>query len=90
MSWKANSSMEKFQKSRDDGLVCTDFLEYLFPRLFPSCHGVLAKYHNFWRAGGLKIAYPNVEALFHQNKWQRLLGVSETNPHFAVHQKPMM
>lgn len=36
MSWKANSSIEKFQNSREDGFAFTDFLEYLFPRLFPS------------------------------------------------------
>lgn len=36
MSWKANSSMEKFQNSRVVGEWCTDFLEYLLPRLLPS------------------------------------------------------
>lgn len=36
MSRKANSSMEKSQKADEAGEVLTDFLEYLFPRLFPS------------------------------------------------------
>lgn len=42
ISWKANSSMEKFQNSNDLGEQWTDFFEYLFPRLFPSCHVTLA------------------------------------------------
>lgn len=37
MSWKANSSMEKFQKSMELGEERIDFLEYLLPRLLPSC-----------------------------------------------------
>lgn len=36
MSWKANSSMEKFQNSTDVGEHRVDFFEYLLPRLFPS------------------------------------------------------
>lgn len=36
MSWKANSSMEKFQKAGEVGGWWADFLEYLFPRLLPS------------------------------------------------------
>ncbi len=36
MSWKANSSMEKFQNLGEVGDEWIDFLEYLLPRLFPS------------------------------------------------------
>lgn len=36
ISCRANSSMEKFQKSILVGECLIDFLEYLFPRLFPS------------------------------------------------------
>lgn len=36
ISWKANSSMEKFQNSSEFGECLTDFLEYLLPRLFPN------------------------------------------------------
>lgn len=39
MSWKANSSIEKFQNFKDVGEQFTDFFEYLFPRLFPNCSG---------------------------------------------------
>lgn len=38
MSWKANSSMEKFQKAVEAGEWLILFFEYLLPRLFPSCH----------------------------------------------------
>lgn len=37
ISWKANSSIEKFQNSSEVGEQWIDFLEYLLPRLFPSC-----------------------------------------------------
>lgn len=36
MSWKANSSIEKSQNLMSVGEWWTDFLEYLFPRLFPN------------------------------------------------------
>ena len=36
MSWKANSSMEKFQNLGEVGDEWIDFLEYLLPRLLPS------------------------------------------------------
>lgn len=36
ISWKANSSIEKFQNRVELGEQLMDFLEYLFPRLFPS------------------------------------------------------
>jgi hypothetical protein len=36
MSWKANSSMEKFQNLTEVGDERMDFLEYLLPRLFPN------------------------------------------------------
>ena len=38
MSWKANSSMEKFQNAGEVGDEWMDFFEYLLPRLLPSCH----------------------------------------------------
>ena len=37
MSWKANSSIEKFQNLSEVGDEWIDFLEYLLPRLFPNC-----------------------------------------------------
>ena len=37
ISWKANSSIEKFQKGIEVGGQCIHFFEYLFPRLLPSC-----------------------------------------------------
>lgn len=48
ISWKANSSIEKFQNSREVGAERTDFLEYLLPRLFPSCWKSSARLHLFW------------------------------------------
>jgi hypothetical protein len=47
ISWKANSSIEKSQNSRDVGVERTDFLEYLLPRLFPSCWALSAHLHHF-------------------------------------------
>lgn len=45
MSWKANSSIEKFQNCSEVGEQCMDFLEYLLPRLFPSCEHPIVSSH---------------------------------------------
>ncbi len=69
MSWKANSSMEKFQNLCDPGEWLTDFLEYLLPRLFPSffflCQQMLDRVSKELRAPR---TYPNVESLLHQDE----------------------
>lgn len=34
--------------------------------------------------------YPDIKASLHQDEWQHLLSVCETNPHLAVHQEAMV
>lgn len=35
-------------------------------------------------------AYPDIKTSLHQDEWQHLLSVCETDPHLAVHQEAMM
>src|SRR5690606_13128951 len=88
MSWKANSSMEKSQNSGVVGDEWMAFLEYLFPRLFPTCAPDLLASN--LRARSRDGTHPDVKPTINKNEREAPLGVSQRDPHLAVHEKTMV
>lgn len=81
--------MEKSQNLAASGEACIDFLEYLFPRLFPNCTGLEKTTTSGMRQGG-RGSYPNIKSALDQLKRQTSPLVCQTHPHLGVHEQPMV